>query len=67
MRPLLKLENNSDNVKLSFVIFINDPYIAGLCLSPKIKGFTIRGVKCSSGDKFNNRFHNSSEINVIHD
>jgi len=66
MIPLQKPENNSDNVRLLFVTFINDPKVVGLCLSPKIKGFTTRGVKFSSGDKCNNRFHNSSEIKLLH-
>jgi len=62
MSPLQKPENNSDNVKLSFVTFINEPNVVGSCLSPKIIGFTVRGVECSSSDKCNNRFHNSSEV-----
>lgn len=65
MSPLQKPENNSDNVKLLFVTFINEPNVVGSCLSPKIKGFTIRDVECSSSDKFNNRFHSSSEIHLV--
>jgi len=65
MSPLQKPENNSDNVKLLFVTFINDPNMVGSCLSAKIKGFTVRGVECSSSGKCNNRFHSSSEIKLI--
>lgn len=58
--PLQNPENNSFNVKLQFVTFINDPNVAGSCLSPNIIGFTIRVVAPLSDERLINRFHNSS-------